>query len=74
MDEIKLIYVGERFYDESSTIMSSIYTVDGKRYDWGLVQGALKRGKTVNIRPATEAEMKFFKTKLAKIKEGKQNG
>lgn len=61
---LKLIYIGEEFYRESATMMSSIYTEDGKRSDWGFVQAALKKGEDVNIRQASSVEMEYYKRKL----------
>jgi hypothetical protein len=62
--ETKLIYIGDNFYLESGTNMSSIYTEDGARYDWGFVSRDLKDGKTVTIRPATTNELTHYKAKL----------
>lgn len=61
---IKLIYIGDEFYWKSGTMMSSIYTEDGNRYDWGFVSRALARGEEVHIRPATDAELGFYYKKL----------
>lgn len=57
---MELIYIGEKFYSKSGTVMSSIYDVQGNRQDWGKVQIALKNGKSVHIRPATEKEMEQY--------------
>ncbi len=57
---MELIYIGERFYSKSGTIMSSIYDIFGIRQDWGKVQLALKNGESVNIRPATEKELEQY--------------
>lgn len=56
MKKTKLIFIGYKFYFESGTMMSSIYTEDGQRYDWGFVQRDLQNGIPVDIRPATDAE------------------
>lgn len=69
---MKLIYIGDHFYIESGTMMSSIYTEDGKRMDWGFVQCALREGKTVNIRPATQAEIDSYEGKLARLKRERE--
>lgn len=66
--DIDLIYIGENFYSESGTIMSSIYSKDGKRWDWGFVQIALSKGVSIHIRPATKDEIKPYEERLAKIK------
>lgn len=65
---LKLIYIGDHFYRDSKTMMSSIYTEDRRRSDWGFVQVALRAGKNVEIRQATEIERAFFDEKLAEIK------
>ena len=67
---MQLIYIGKHFYSESGTAMSSIYTEDGKRMDWGFVQRALADGETVNIRPATPAELDAYEAKLSRMKRG----
>lgn len=64
----KLFYIGDNFYWNSGTSMSPIYEVDtGKRYDWGFVQGDLKKGKTVNIRPANKEELAWAENRLSLI-------
>ena len=65
---MELIFIGTEFYHESKTAMSFIYTVDGKRSDWGFVQIALREGKSVHIRPATEKELEFYRMHLRAIK------
>ena len=65
---MNLIYIGDHFYGESGTMMSPIYTEDGRRSDWGLVQSALRDGKTVNIRPATQQERNFYEAQLSLMK------
>lgn len=50
-------FIGDDFYSKSGTMMSSIYTEDGFRTDWGKVQIALREGMSVEIRQATDAEM-----------------
>ena len=58
MKIIKLIYIGEQFYELSKSLMSSIYTEDThERYDWGFVNVALRNGDHVHIRPATDDEL-----------------
>jgi hypothetical protein len=65
---MNFIYIGDHFYTESGTMMSSIYDEQGNRQDWGKVQMALKNDESVNIRPATREERERFKQKLEKIK------
>jgi hypothetical protein len=62
---MELIYIGERFYRDSQTMMSSIYDIDGKRQDWGKIQIDLENGESVHIRQATEGEMIFYEGELA---------
>lgn len=68
MSDMNLIYIGQEFYIQSRTIMSSIYTEDGERMDWGFVQRALQDGFSVNIRPATLDEIEKYKIKLSLLK------
>ncbi len=67
-DETRLIYIGDHFYHRSGSMMSSIYTEDGERYDWGFVQRDLGMGKSVTIRPATIREMTPYLEKLEGLK------
>jgi hypothetical protein len=67
MKTINLIFIGEEFYFKSGSIMSSLYTTTGDRYDWGFVTIALEKGKTVNIRPATKEEKLLFKGRLYEL-------
>ena len=66
---MELIYIGDEFYRESSTSMSSIYTINGVRSDWGQVSRALEQGESVHIRPAIESEITFYKQKLKEVKK-----
>lgn len=69
---IHLIYTSDSLYESSGSILSSLYTVDGHRYDYGFLQIALKCGKNVNIRQATPVELKFFIDKLEILKQENQ--
>ena len=64
----KLLYIGDHFYFESGTSMSSIYTEDGYRYDWGFIKRDLSKGYEVHIRQATDAEVGRYERKLREIK------
>lgn len=71
------IFIGDKFYDESGTMMSSIYQIDtdGEGYhrtDWGQINICLKNGGSVNIRPATPNETEIFEIQLLKIKQIKK--
>lgn len=69
-----LVYIGDKFYRESSTIMSSIYTPDGARSDWGKVEIALSLGYSVTIRQASKPFLSKMEKRLAKIKEKLASG
>ena len=64
----ELVWIGDEFYFGSGTIMSTIYTVDGWRSNWGCVQSSLRAGKEVHIRPATNQEMEHYLQELAMLK------
>ena len=69
---MNVIFIGESFYNESGTSMSSIYEIEEetlKRTDWGFVQKALGEGESVNIRPANDSEMLWAYKLLAKIQK-----
>ena len=66
---MELIYIGDKFYYGSSTMMSSIYTVEGIRSDWNQVSRVLELGESVHIRPAIESEIAFYKQKLKEVKK-----
>lgn len=65
---MELIFIGDHFYHESKTIISSIYDVNGYRQDWGKVRVALRNGESVHIRPATDAERAPFERRLAEMR------
>jgi hypothetical protein len=67
--EIQLFFIGDKFYSESRTVMSSIYVKDTfERYDWGFVNIALKEGYKVTITPATNDELLWAYKKLGEVK------
>lgn len=72
-DEKKeIVFIGNEFYYESGTMMSCVYEKTNDKYkrtDWGFIQIALEEGYDINMRPATEEEMKMFKEKLCKFKK-----
>lgn len=72
MNSMEVIYIGRKFYCESGTTMSSTYLrqSDGSftRYDWGKLECDLTAGKTVTLRPATDAEFRLFQGKLDAMK------
>jgi len=69
---VNVICIGDHFYFESGTMMSCIYTEDGRRMDWGFVQCALRDGQTVNIRPATQVELDGYEAKLSRLKRERE--
>jgi hypothetical protein len=77
---IELVFIGERFYKDSQTLMSAIYeSLPGgvwERYDWGKLQLDINAGKNIHIRQATKEEIQKFEMKLNEtlIKWGYQPG
>ena len=69
---VKLIYIGDHFYRESGSMMSPIYTEDGKRYDWGFVQVALRNGDEISIRQATQSEKDKYEAQLSRMKRDRE--
>lgn len=67
MSTLNLIYIGDHFYFESGTAMSPIYTEDGYRSGWGQVGSALKQGREVHIRQATQAERDHYEAHLSRM-------
>lgn len=61
---MELIFIGKDFYEDSKLLMSFMYTAEGHRADWGLVQRALQKGQDVHIRQATEKEKILYALKL----------
>lgn len=60
---MEVIYIGDKYYRESSTVMSPYYKVNEGRFertDLGFITLALKKGETVTLRPATEEELELF--------------
>jgi hypothetical protein len=66
--KMELIFIGDRFYAESGSMMSPIYDVAGNRQDWGFVSVALRDGRSVHIRPATKKELAHYEKILEKYK------
>ena len=66
---VRLVYTGDHFYLESGSVMSPIYTEDGRRYDWGFVQRDLRAGNEITIRQATDAERVEAERQLRELKK-----
>jgi len=69
---MEVVFIGNNFYQESATMMSSVYELKNGRFyrtDWGFIEIALENGNSVNIRPANEFEMETFLTKLEGLKK-----
>lgn len=68
---MKVIFIGDDYYDKSGSQMSSVYQIDNtgtfKRTDWGLITLALERGEEVHICPATKKELKRMDSCLKEI-------
>lgn len=67
---IELVYIGERFYRYSHSMLSSIYkVVDGgyERYDYGFLKIALEEREDIVIRQAFPHEIKRFEQKLERL-------
>ena len=71
--ERSIIFIGDKFYSESSTMMSSIYHENLTRCDWGKVNVYLRDGDTIKIRPATPKELSYFEQELKMYKEKHQH-
>ena len=69
---LTIIFIGEKFYAESGTMMSPIYTENGERYDYGFLRCDLEAGKTIVIRPATGDEFRHYQQQLDKLKAEKK--
>ena len=67
---VTLIYIGQKYYFDSGTSMSSLYRiVDGVWYrrDWGDVTRCLLNGTSIQIVPATKAQLKQADEYLRKM-------
>jgi len=76
----EIVFIGERFYKESQTIMSALYESliggEWQRYDYGYLMLDIQAGKNIHIRPATTKELRLFEMKLNEtlVKWGYQKG
>ena len=53
---MKLIYFGESYYEQSGSMIGSLYTTSGDRTDWEKVKVALRAGESVEITPASKKQ------------------
>lgn len=70
--KINVIYIGDNFYDKSNSMMASTYKTENEkliRFCWADIQNALDDGNSINIRPATDAEMLWAYKELARTQK-----
>jgi hypothetical protein len=70
-EEVALVYFGDNFYTESGSVLSSLYTEDGERFDYGFMKVALQNGYKITIRQSTEDERQKLRDILNQIVESK---
>lgn len=70
--EIKLIYIGDHFYNDSGSMMSPLYTESGARYDYGFMACDLRDGKKITIRQATVGEQDKYEAELQQLIKRKE--
>jgi len=61
-------YFGDKYYDQSSTVMGVLYTDKGERYDWGFLQRDVDNGEDVIVRRATPDMIKWADKQLENYK------
>ena len=67
-----VVFIGEDFYDKSGSMMASTYKIENGeliRFCWADIEGALGKGQTVNIRPATDSEMLWAYKELDRTRQ-----
>lgn len=62
-------YLGDKYYDNSGTMIGVLYTEQGQRYDWGKLQIDVERGEDVIVRKATPTLIEWAESQLIKHKE-----
>lgn len=68
----EIVFIGDSFYRDSKTMMSSIYEKNGDNFtrtDWGFVRLACDKGEHILIRPATKPELNMFSCRLDELME-----
>ena len=63
-----IYYFGNKYYDQSKTMMGVLYTDKGERYDWGFLQRDVDSGQDVVVRKATPDMIKWADTQLERFK------
>ena len=53
---MRLFFTGRWMYDRTSTSMGVLYTDEGRRFDYGLLERTLEDGLTVEIRQAIPSD------------------
>lgn len=62
---MKVVYFfGDEYYQKSGTMMGSLYTESGKRYDWGFLQRDVRNGEDVVVKPATREMLAWADNQL----------
>ena len=57
-------YFGDKYYDQSKSMMGILYTESGSRYDWGKLQSDVDNGQDVVVRKATIDMIKWADEEL----------
>ena len=57
-------YFGDKYYDQSKSMMGILYTEKGERYDWGKLQNDVDNGQDVVVRKATPDMIKWADEQL----------
>jgi hypothetical protein len=66
---MNIIYIGRKFFFESSGRLSFFYTEEGHRTDIHFIETELIKGNSVNIRPANTHELSYYQKRLDLILE-----
>jgi hypothetical protein len=61
-------YFGNKYYDQSGSIMGVLYTDKGERYDWGFLQRDVENGEDVVVRKAIPQMIEWAEQQLEQYK------
>ena len=61
-------YFGDKYYNDSGSMMGVLYTEKGERYDWGFLQRDVGEGEEVVVKKATPEMIKWADETLEKLK------